>query len=94
LAVFREALYAAAVLVNLPAMRLLSGLLSVVAAGFAAGTLWAGGSGLNVIIVLATTNLSRAFQRVTSLVASNTVILWAIPAPAATPSFYRVRLGP
>ena len=33
-------------------MRLLSGLLSAVAAAFAVGTLWAGGSGLNVIVVV------------------------------------------
>ena len=33
-------------------MRLLAGLLSGCAAAFAAGTLWAGGSGLNVIVVV------------------------------------------
>ena len=32
--------------------------------------------------VLATTNLSSPFQTVTSLVASNTVIQWPIPAPS------------
>jgi uncharacterized protein (TIGR03790 family) len=39
-------------MVNLPAMRLLSGWLLVVAAAFDAGTVWAGGSGLNVIVVV------------------------------------------
>ena len=33
-------------------MRLLTGLLSMLAAAFTAGTLWAGGSGLNVIVVV------------------------------------------
>ena len=32
--------------------------------------------------VLATTNLASAFQTVTSLVASNTLVQWPIPAPA------------
>ena len=44
--------------------------------------------------VLATTNLSGTFQTVTSLVASNTLIQWTIPAPAAATSFYRVGLSP
>jgi uncharacterized protein (TIGR03790 family) len=44
--------------------------------------------------VLATTNLSRPFQTVTSLVASNTVIQWPIPTAAAPASFYRARLSP
>ena len=44
--------------------------------------------------ILATTNLSSPFQRVTSLVTSNTVIQWPIPAPAATGNFYRVRMSP
>jgi len=44
--------------------------------------------------VLATTNLASPFQRVTSLVASSTVIQWPIPTPASTVSFYRVRLSP
>jgi len=38
--------------VNLPAMRLLTGLWLLGAAVFTAGTLWAGGSGLNVIVVV------------------------------------------
>ncbi len=37
---------------NLAGMRLLAGLSSGCAAAFAAGTLWAGGSGLNVIVVV------------------------------------------
>ena len=37
---------------NLLLMRLLTGLLSMLAAVLAAGTLWAGGSGLNVIVVV------------------------------------------
>jgi uncharacterized protein (TIGR03790 family) len=44
--------------------------------------------------VLATTNLSAAFQTVTSLVASNTVIQWPIPASTSAASFYRVSLSP
>ena len=44
--------------------------------------------------VLATTNLSAAFQTVTSLVASNTVIQWPIPASPAAASFYRVSRSP
>ena len=44
--------------------------------------------------VLASTNLSSPFQTVTSLVTSTTVIQWPIPTPAATVSFYRVRLSP
>ena len=44
--------------------------------------------------VRATTNLSMAFQTVTSLVASNTVLQWPIPASSATASFYRVALSP
>jgi len=44
--------------------------------------------------VLATTNLSSAFQTVTSLVASNTVIQWPIPLSSAAASFYRVGLSP
>jgi uncharacterized protein (TIGR03790 family) len=44
--------------------------------------------------VLATTNLARAFQTVTSLVASSTLVQWPIPAPAGTASFYRVSLSP
>lgn len=44
--------------------------------------------------ILATTNLSNPFQEVTSLVTSNTVIQWPIPAPATTGSFYRVRMSP
>jgi uncharacterized protein (TIGR03790 family) len=39
-------------MVNLPAMRFLTGLLSLVAAALNVGTLWAGGSGLNVIVVV------------------------------------------
>src|SRR5512136_2039707 len=39
-------------LVNLPAMRLLLGLLSALVAAFSASQLWAGGSGLNVIVVV------------------------------------------
>ena len=44
--------------------------------------------------ILATTNLSAAFQTVTSLVASNTVLQWPVPASSAAASFYRVRLTP
>jgi hypothetical protein len=44
--------------------------------------------------VLATTNLSAAFQTVTSLVASNTVIHWPIPTSSVAASFYRVSLSP
>ena len=44
--------------------------------------------------VLATTNLAAAFQTVTSLVASNTIVQWPIPAPAGAASFYRVSLSP
>jgi uncharacterized protein (TIGR03790 family) len=39
-------------MVNLLAMRLLTALLSLEAAAFSAGTIWAGGSGLNVIVVV------------------------------------------
>jgi uncharacterized protein (TIGR03790 family) len=45
-------LYLLANLVNLPAVRLLSGLLCLVALALTVGTLWAGGSGLNVIVVV------------------------------------------
>jgi hypothetical protein len=44
--------------------------------------------------VLSTTNLSSAFQTVTSIVASNAVVQWPIPAPATGTSFYRVSLSP
>ena len=44
--------------------------------------------------ILATTNLSRPFQTVTSVVASNAVGQWPIPAPAGAASFYRVSLRP
>jgi uncharacterized protein (TIGR03790 family) len=44
--------------------------------------------------VLATTNLSSAFDTVTSLVASNTFVQWPIPAPAGAVRFYRVSLSP
>jgi uncharacterized protein (TIGR03790 family) len=44
--------------------------------------------------VLATTNLSTAFQTVTSLVASNSVLQWPIPASTASASFYRVSSSP
>ncbi len=44
--------------------------------------------------VLATTNLSRSFQLVTTILASNTLIQWRIPAPAAAANFYRVGLSP
>jgi uncharacterized protein (TIGR03790 family) len=44
--------------------------------------------------LLATTNLASAFQTVTSIVASNAIIQWPIPAPAAAASIYRVRLSP
>ena len=44
--------------------------------------------------VLATTNLSAAFQTVTSLVASNTIIHWPIPTSSVAASFYRVSLSP
>ncbi len=44
--------------------------------------------------VLATTSLAGAFQTVTSIVASNAVIQWPIPAPAAAAGFYRVRSSP
>ena len=44
--------------------------------------------------VLATTNISATFQAVTSLVTSNNLIQWPIPASAAAASFYRVRLSP
>src|ERR1022692_540717 len=47
-----EYLYSAGNLVNLQVMRLLTGLSSILATGLAAGTLWAGGSGLNVIVVV------------------------------------------
>jgi hypothetical protein len=44
--------------------------------------------------VLATTNLSSAFQIVTTLVASNAVIQWPIPLSTTAVSFYRVALSP
>ena len=44
--------------------------------------------------VLATTNLAAAFQTVTSLVASNSVLQWLIPASSASASFYRVSSSP
>jgi hypothetical protein len=44
--------------------------------------------------VLSTTNLASAFQTLTSLVASNTVVQWPIPAPARAASFFRVSLSP
>ena len=44
--------------------------------------------------VLATTNFSAAFHTVTSLVASNTVMQWPIPASGAAASFYRVSSSP
>ena len=47
-----ERLYSAGILVNLPAMRLPIGLLSILIAAFTAAQLWAGGSGLNVIVVI------------------------------------------
>ena len=47
-----EPLYSAGILVNLPAMRLPIGLLSTLIAAFTAAQLWAGGSGLNVIVVV------------------------------------------
>lgn len=47
-----ECLYSAGDLVNLVTMRLLAGLLSGCAAALTAGTLWAGGSGFNVIVVV------------------------------------------
>jgi uncharacterized protein (TIGR03790 family) len=42
--------------------------------------------------ILAATNLSGAFQTVASVVASNTLIEWPIPAAADPASFYRVSL--
>ena len=44
--------------------------------------------------VRAATAVTGAFQIVTSLVTSNTLIQWPIPAPAAPASFYRVSLTP
>jgi uncharacterized protein (TIGR03790 family) len=44
--------------------------------------------------VLATTNLASAFQTVTSVVASNALVQWPVPAPAKAASFYRVSLSP
>ncbi len=44
--------------------------------------------------VLATTNLARPFQTVTSLVATSMVVHWPIPTPASNLSFYRVRSSP
>ena len=44
--------------------------------------------------ILSTTNLSSAFQTVTSFVASNAVVQWPIPTPATGASFYRVSLSP
>ncbi|MCX6922153.1 MAG: TIGR03790 family protein [Verrucomicrobia bacterium] len=43
--------------------------------------------------VLATTNLSRAFQVTASLVATNTTVQWRIPTSSAATSFYRVGLS-
>jgi len=40
--------------------------------------------------VLAATNLTSAFQTVTSTVATSTLTQWPIPAPAGAASFYRV----
>ncbi len=54
---------------------------------------WPATPGLNYD-VLATTNLATAFQTVTTLVASNTIIQWPIPASTAAASFYRVSLSP
>jgi uncharacterized protein (TIGR03790 family) len=44
--------------------------------------------------VLSTTNLASAFQAVTSVVASNTLAQWPLPAPGGAASFYRVSLSP
>jgi hypothetical protein len=44
--------------------------------------------------VLSTTNLFSAFHTVTSLVASNAVLQWPIPAPVRGAAFYRVSLNP
>jgi len=44
--------------------------------------------------ILATTNPASAFQTVTSLVASDAIVEWLIPAPADTATFFRVRLSP
>jgi hypothetical protein len=44
--------------------------------------------------VLATTNLTSAFQSVTSVVASNALVQWPIPTPVGTGRFYRVGLSP
>ena len=44
--------------------------------------------------ILSTTNLASAFQTVTSVVASNTVVQWPIPAPVRAARFYRVSLSP
>ena len=44
--------------------------------------------------VLATTNLSSAFQPVASLTASNALAQWPISAPGGAAAFYRVRLSP
>ena len=44
--------------------------------------------------ILCTTNLSLAFQPVTSVLASNTTGYWSLPASAATNAFFRVRSAP
>jgi len=43
--------------------------------------------------ILATTNLSRAFQLVGSVTASNILGQWLVSAPGGTAAFYRVRLA-
>ncbi len=43
--------------------------------------------------VLATTNLGTAFQMVGSVVASNALVQWPLPAAGGAASFYRVSLG-
>jgi len=54
---------------------------------------WAAAPGVGYR-VLATTNLARAFQTVTSLVASSTLVQWSIPSTTSAASFYRVNLSP
>lgn len=44
--------------------------------------------------ILATTNLSAAFQSVASVVASNSIAQWPVSAPDGAVSFYRVLLTP
>ena len=44
--------------------------------------------------ILATTDLSAAFQPVASVVASNSIAQWPIPAPDGGVGFYRVLLAP